>query len=115
MPIPGNLLTTAMAVMPHTDVDRALEMALEVASELCDKFEAGHRDDEIARLMERAAGFVERSPHLLGHRARLAASEGDTVAAKRDLKRAKRLEARLPVYERVEKLLKPQRSSWWRW
>jgi hypothetical protein len=26
--IPGNLLTTAMAVMPHTDVDRALKMAL---------------------------------------------------------------------------------------
>jgi len=28
MPLPGNLLTTAMAVMPHTDVSRALEMAL---------------------------------------------------------------------------------------
>jgi hypothetical protein len=28
MPIPGNLLTTAMAVMPHKNVDRALEMAL---------------------------------------------------------------------------------------
>lgn len=28
MPIPGNLLTTAMAVMPHTDPDRALEVAL---------------------------------------------------------------------------------------
>ncbi len=28
MPIPGNLLTTAMAVMPHKDVGRALEMAL---------------------------------------------------------------------------------------
>jgi len=28
MPIPGNLLTTAMAVMPHTDVDRALKTAL---------------------------------------------------------------------------------------
>ena len=27
-PIPGNLLTTAMAVMPHKDVDRALEVAL---------------------------------------------------------------------------------------
>jgi hypothetical protein len=26
--IPGNLLTTAMAVMPHTDVARALELAL---------------------------------------------------------------------------------------
>ncbi len=28
MPIPGNLLTTAMAVMPHVDVDRALALAL---------------------------------------------------------------------------------------
>ncbi|RJR26382.1 MAG: hypothetical protein C4582_01845, partial [Desulfobacteraceae bacterium] len=27
-PIPGNLLTTAMAVMPHTDVERALQTAL---------------------------------------------------------------------------------------
>ena len=28
MPIPGNLLTTAMAVMPQTDVGQALELAL---------------------------------------------------------------------------------------
>ena len=28
MPIPGKLLTTAMAVMPHTEVDRALQAAL---------------------------------------------------------------------------------------
>jgi hypothetical protein len=28
MAIPGNLLTTAMAVMPHTDVKRALSTAL---------------------------------------------------------------------------------------
>ena len=28
MPIPGNLLTTAMAVMPHKDIGRALETAL---------------------------------------------------------------------------------------
>jgi hypothetical protein len=28
MPIPGNLLTTAMAVMPHTDVEQALAAAL---------------------------------------------------------------------------------------
>ena len=28
MPIPGNLLTTAMAVMPHTNVDRALATAM---------------------------------------------------------------------------------------
>lgn len=30
MTIPGNLLTTAMAVMPHTDLDRALKTALSV-------------------------------------------------------------------------------------
>jgi len=30
MPIPGNLLTTAMAVMPHTDLDRAMELACSV-------------------------------------------------------------------------------------
>ena len=28
MSIPGNLLTTAMGVMPHKDIDRAMEMAL---------------------------------------------------------------------------------------
>lgn len=28
MPIPGNLLTTAMAIMPHKDVDQALQLAL---------------------------------------------------------------------------------------
>ena len=28
MPIPGNLLTTAMAVMPHKDVDQALKAAM---------------------------------------------------------------------------------------
>jgi hypothetical protein len=30
MPLPGNLLTTGMAVMPHKNVDRALELALSV-------------------------------------------------------------------------------------
>ncbi|MFW6055064.1 MAG: hypothetical protein ACOC9D_04080, partial [Thermodesulfobacteriota bacterium] len=30
MPIPGDLLTTAMAVMPHTDAEQALEVALSV-------------------------------------------------------------------------------------
>jgi hypothetical protein len=30
MPIPGNLLTTAMGVLPHTNVDRAIDLALSV-------------------------------------------------------------------------------------
>ena len=28
MPLPGNLLTTAMAVMPHTDASQALDAAM---------------------------------------------------------------------------------------
>ena len=31
MPIPGKLLTTAMAVMPHTDLERALELPTRAA------------------------------------------------------------------------------------
>jgi hypothetical protein len=31
--IPGNILTTAMAMMPHTDVSRALDMAPVASSE----------------------------------------------------------------------------------
>jgi hypothetical protein len=32
MTIPGNLLTTAMAVMPHTDVDQALDAGVPTTS-----------------------------------------------------------------------------------
>lgn len=35
MPIPGNLLTTAMTVMPHVNVDRALEKALSLDIPFC--------------------------------------------------------------------------------
>lgn len=35
MAIPGNLLTTAMAVIPHKNADRALESALSVDVPFC--------------------------------------------------------------------------------
>ncbi len=34
MPIPGKLLTAAMAVMPHTEVQRALKTALSLGHAL---------------------------------------------------------------------------------
>lgn len=37
MPIPGNLITTAMAVMPHTDAERALEQALSLKEKTVEK------------------------------------------------------------------------------
>jgi hypothetical protein len=37
MSIPGDLLTTAMAVMPHKDVDRASEFVQELSMRLREK------------------------------------------------------------------------------
>ena len=67
------------------------------------------------KMLERAEDHVHRSPKLLGHRARLAAVNGDTSGAKRDLKKARKLNPELEIYERVERAIKPARSSWWRW
>lgn len=102
-------------IVLESDNPKAVQLALKVAEELCEKFEAGLRDDEVARILERAGDNVEQSAALLAHRARLAALDGDAVSAKRDLKKAHKLNASLPIYERVERLLKPQRSSWWKW
>ena len=45
------------------------------------------QDDEITRLLDYSADYVERSAALLAHRARLLASGGDISAgARRDLK-----------------------------
>ena len=52
---------------------------------------------------------------LLANRARMAANAGDTAAAKRDLKAAKRIAPDLEIYAEVEAVIKPQRTSWWRW
>lgn len=111
----GQAAEEACVVFESEADERTLEIAMEVAEKLCDKFEKGFRDDEVQRIVERAGVYGERSATLLAHRARLAAMEGDDVTAKRELKKAKRLEPELPLYERVERLIKPQRTSWWRW
>jgi tetratricopeptide (TPR) repeat protein len=111
----GQAAEDACMVFESEVDERTLEIALAVAEKLCDKFEAAFRDDEVQRLLERAGLYVERSAALLAHRARLAALEGDDVTAKRELKKARKLDPELPLYERVERLIKPQRTSWWRW
>lgn len=98
-----------------TDDEAAISIAVGVAEELCNMFEVHSRDDEISRVLERAAPHVPGSPLLLAHRARLAALQGEASQARRDLKRARRLDPELEIYERVEKALRPQRGSWWKW
>jgi len=95
--------------------DASMQLAITVAEDLCNKYESQYRDDEIERMLEFAGDYTDRSATLLAHRARVAAQHGDTSTAKRDLKTARRLDPELEIYERVERAMKPVRSSWWRW
>jgi tetratricopeptide (TPR) repeat protein len=111
----GQALDEAVKVFQAEPEDEAtIGIACAVAEKLCDDFEQQLRDDEIHRLIDQAGDHIERSPKLLGHRARLAALQGDATNAKRDLKAARKLDPELEIYERVERALKPSRS-WWRW
>lgn len=112
----GQALDESIKVLSTEGLDDAtIQIANAIAEKLCDDFEGQYRDDEVQRLLEQAGEYVERSPKLLAHRARLAAQQGDASAAKRDLKKARNLDPELEIYERVERALKPARSSWWRW
>ena len=112
----GQALDEMLRVFDNAkDDETAIKIAIEVAEELSNMFEKQNRDDEVARLLERGDEFVGGSAVLLAHRARLAAMAGDSSTAKRDLKRARKLNPELDIYERVELAMKPARGSWWRW
>lgn len=112
----GQALEESIKVLSTEGLDDpTLAIASAVAEKLCEQFEGQYRDDEVGRLLEYAAPYVERSPTLLAHRARVAASQGDLGSARRDLKAARKLSPTLDIYDRVEAAMKPARSSWWRW
>ena len=59
MPIPGRLLTTAMAVMPHTDPDRALEDALSLDIPFWPQLpRLSYREDMYVQAAEHFPGIV---------------------------------------------------------
>ena len=59
MPIPGRLLTTAMAVMPHTDADRALEDALSLDIPFWPQLpRLSYREDMYVQAAEHFPGIV---------------------------------------------------------
>ena len=112
----GQALDETIKVLEHgSGEETAIKIAISVAEDLCDRFEQQLRDDEIERLIDYGGVHVEFSAKLLGHRARLAAVNGDASGAKRDLKKARKLDPELDIYERVERAIKPTRTSWWRW
>ncbi len=112
----GQAANEVARVFVAEDVDdTSLALAIAVAEDLCNQYETQYRDDEIERMLEYAAAYTERSATLLAHRARVAAQRGESGSAKRDLKLARRIDPELEIYERVERAMKPVRSSWWRW
>jgi len=112
----GQAANEVAKVFSGEEVDEAsIALALQVSEDLCNQYETQYRDDEIERMLEYAADNTEKSAILLAHRARVAAQQGDLAAAKRDLKKARKLDPELEIYERVERAMKPARSSWWRW
>lgn len=112
----GQAAEEAFTVLAPVAVPQAaLDIALGVMTKLADAFETQLRDDEIKHLLEKCHVHVERSATLLAHRARIAALAGDVNAAKRDLKSARSLEPENAAYDKIQKLLKPAATSWWRW
>lgn len=110
----GQASEEAINVFESEPDEQAAKIALSVAETLCDKWEASLRDNEIRRMIEKAGSYIELSAKMLAHRARLAALDGDTSSAKRDLKAARRLAPELDIYSRVESEIRPAKQSWWR-
>ncbi len=112
----GQAQDEALRVLASEGVDdQSAAIACQVAERLCDALERDDRNREIARLLEFTGGYLERSPGLLAHQARLLAAEGDIAGARRQLKKARRINPELEIYERVERAMRPAKSSWWRW
>ncbi|MEN0061735.1 MAG: zinc ribbon domain-containing protein [Myxococcota bacterium] len=112
----GQAQDEALRVLAADGVDdQSAAIACQVAERLCDHLEREDRDQEIRQLLERTGAYLDRSPGLLAHQARLMATKGDLGQARRLLKRARRINPELEIYERVERAMRPARSSWWRW
>lgn len=112
----GTALREIARVLRGEDNDApTLEIAVEVAEHLCYVFEKKGMESEIEYLLEHGRTVLERSPVLLAYRARHAAQQGNTDEARRFLKAARSLEPDLSIYERVQSLIRPSRSTWWKW
>lgn len=111
----GQALHEATVLFEAGADERSVSIALKVAEDLCDMFAAKSQNDDIVHLLLRVGAYIERSAVLLAHRARVSALQGDAAKARRDLKRARRLEPEHPLYAKVQEIIRPTRASWWRW
>lgn len=95
--------------------DATLATAIGVAERLCGIFEAKSQESEIDFLLANCGRVLDRSAVLMAYKARQVALAGDNDEARRWLKSARTLAPDLDLYSRVQALVRPARSTWWKW
>lgn len=111
----GQAAKEIQTLLKKNKEERHIKRALPLIEQLVCFHADALRDDQVLALLGDVASVVDRSPTLLIHRARIAALDGESSAAKRDIKAARKLDPNRPEYVKVEQLLKSERSSWWQW
>ncbi len=99
---------------PRADATSAGQ-AIEVAEQLCAIFERKGQDSEIEVLLAAAARHLDRSAVLMAYKARQVALAGEIDEARRWLKSARTLVPEHEIYARVQAVVRPARSTWWKW
>lgn len=111
----GQASTELLAVLDTAPEERILLRATNVLEQLVTTHASNYRDDQVEELLRQFERIVPASAGLLIHRARIAAIDGNKKQAEADFARAQKLEPNREDYAKLQRLLKPERSSWWQW
>jgi tetratricopeptide (TPR) repeat protein len=112
----GTSLREIGEILRHPSPDAAsVTAALEVGEQLCGIFERKGQESEIQLLLGHAARYLDRSALLMAYKARELAMAGEPDEARRWLKSARTLVPEHELYSRVQTILRPARSTWWKW
>lgn len=112
----GTAMREIVDVLRQSTADAAtVSTAIEVAEQLCAAFERKNQDTEIDALLAGCTKVFDRSAVLMAYKARQLAIAGESDEARRWLKSARTLVPNHEVYARIEGLVRPARSTWWKW
>lgn len=112
----GTALKEIIAILRAPSVDSAsMSAAVEVAETLCQIFEKKGQESEIELILSHAVRGLDRSAVLMAYKARQCALAGNADEARRWFKSAKTLVPEHEIYPRVQALVRPARSTWWKW
>ena len=112
----GTALKEILAIFGAQGTDAAaLAASVEVAETLCQIFESKSQESEIDLILTHGAKVLDRSAVLMAYKARQCALAGKSDEARRWFKSARTLEPEHEIYPRIQALVRPSRSTWWKW